>query len=151
MAHKWGNWLYNPFPVETSTFLRTTRSETTTLAAIFCASSLALTEALHLPALAVEARGGGGRDNGPYADSFPLWCHFHGGGGGCDLLKKQTNARRGGGGGGRGLARGGGGAPGPYIYGVKWPPHHANHFEVPMWEQKILQQGGGGMVGGTFV
>ena len=23
----------------------------------------------------------GGRDNGPYADSFPIWCHFHGGGG----------------------------------------------------------------------
>ena len=33
------------------------------------------------------------------------------------------------GGGGRGPARG---APGPYIYGVKWPPHPADHFEVPM-------------------
>ena len=56
-----------------------------------------------------------------------------------------------GGRGGRGPSRGGGGAPDPYIYGVKWPPHHTYHFEVQMQEQKKLQQGGGGMVGGTFV
>ena len=55
------------------------------------------------------------------------------------------------GGRGRGPARGGGGAPDPYIYGLKWPPHCHDHFEVQMQEQKILQQGGGGMVGGTFV
>ena len=42
----------------------------------------------------------GGRDNGPYADSFPLRCHFHGGGGGGGWVL----------GGGRGPARGGGGA-----------------------------------------
>ena len=63
-----------------------------------------------------------GRDNGPYADSFPLRCRFHDGGG----------AGFGGGGGGRGPARGGGGAPDPYISGVKWPPHHTDHFEVQM-------------------
>ena len=62
-----------------------------------------------------EARGG--RDNGPHADSFPLRCHFHGGGGG---------------GGARGGRGGGGGAPHPYIYGAKWPPHRADHFEVQM-------------------
>ena len=49
----------------------------------------------------------GGRDNGPYADSFPLRCHFQGGGGG------------GGGGGGLGLGgvggqlKGGGGLQTP--------------------------------------
>ena len=34
--------------------------------------------------------------------------------------------------GGRGLATGGGGAPDPYIYGVKWLPHHTDDFEVQM-------------------
>ena len=82
----------------------------------------------------------GGRDNGPYADSFPLRCHFQGGGGG------------GAGSGGGGQLEGGGGAPDPYIYGVKWPRHHTYHFEVQMQEQKkIATGGGGGMVGGTFV
>ena len=48
------------------------------------------------------------------------------------------------GGGGGGAARGGGGAPHPYIYGVKWPPHHTYHFEVQKQEQKKLKQGRGG-------
>ena len=38
----------------------------------------------------------------------------------------------GGGSGGGGAARGGGGAPDPYIYGVKWLPDRADHFEVQM-------------------
>ena len=37
---------------------------------------------LYMAFYTCTARGGRGRDNGPYADSFPLWCHFHGGGGG---------------------------------------------------------------------
>ena len=41
----------------------------------------------------------GARDNGPYADSFPLLCHFHDGGGGVVP------------GVGGGRARGSGGAP----------------------------------------
>ena len=45
----------------------------------------------------------------------------------------------------------GGGGPHPDIYGLKWPSHHANHLEVLMYGQKILHEGGGGMVGGTFV
>ena len=54
------------------------------------------------------------------------------------------------GGGGLGLGgvggqlEGGGGAPDPYIYGVKWPPHHTYHFEVQMQEQKKIATGGGG-------
>ena len=46
----------------------------------------------------------GGRDNGPCADSFQLWCHFQGGGGW---------VLGGGGGGVRGPARGGVGGSGP--------------------------------------
>ena len=31
-----------------------------------------------------------------------------------------------------GAARGDRGAPDPFIYSLKWPPHRADHFEVPM-------------------
>ena len=48
--------------------------------------------------------GGGGRSNGPYADSLPLSSHFEGGGGGGWV------------GGGSG---GGGGLPDPNINGLK--------------------------------
>ena len=69
-------------------------------------------------------RGGGGCSNRPYTDSFPLPCHVQGGGGAGGQLE--------------------GGAPDPYIYGLKWPSHRADHLEVQMSGQKILQQGGGG-------
>ena len=50
----------------------------------------------------VKGKPRGGRDNGPYADSFPLRCHFQGGGGGS-----------GGGGGVGGQLEGGGGLQTP--------------------------------------
>ena len=34
------------------------------------------------PTLSCQSCRGGGRSNGPYADSLPLSCHFQGGGGG---------------------------------------------------------------------
>ena len=40
-----------------------------------------------------------------------------------------------------GQLEGGGGAPDPYIYGLKWPSHHADHLEVGA---KHIATGGGG-------
>ena len=75
-------------------------------------------------------------------------------GGGFGATFRVGGGEGGGGGSGGGVrgqveGPGGGGGSDPYMHGLKWPSHRADHLEVQMYGQKILQQGGGGMVGGT--
>ena len=103
---------------------------------------------IHYNSAAYTHHHGGGRSNGPYADSLPLSDHFQGGGGGGGLPRKggglglgggEGGLPRGGGlgggcqerggmglGGGKGgcQERGGGQASYPDEYGIRRPPHH---------------------------